>query len=206
MLFTYKEATMNKYFLKYKFVYLFAILFIISMPQNTIAHAHDIINQFGKFIQEMVNNVDTFLSKKDKNSYWQHMQIINQTMNRHPLPIRSAFQSESELEKEATSIAQDFRKPFIETQGVLQKYRGKNKGFAGNLVKELRAALPLGQLFLKLKTKLMHLKEKAIRQNDIELVKTIKRFITYIDQKIIVWSKKRPLELFSALCRRMELR
>jgi len=206
MLFTYKETTMNKYFLKYKFAYLLATLLIISIPQNTIAHAQITVNRFGKLTQEMFENLDKFLSKNDKKTYQEHVEIIGKTVNKCFLTIRSALQSESELEKEANSIAQEFITPFIEAQSVLQKYRGKNKGFAGNLVKELRKALPLGQLFPKLKTKLIHLKEKAIQKNDIELAKTIKRFIAYVDQKIIIWNKKSQLELFSALCRRMELR
>jgi len=206
MLFTYKETTMNKYFLKYKFVYLLATLFTTSIPQNTIAHAHIVINRFGKFTQEIFENIDTFFSKKGKKTYRDHVQTMDETMDRYFFIIRSVPQPESELEKEAWSIAQEFRKPFIETQNVLQKYRGKNKGFAGNLVKELRAALPLDQLFPKLKSKLTFLQEKAIRQNDIELAKTIKRFVAYIDQKAVIWSKKSQLELFGSLCRRMELR
>jgi len=194
---------MNKYFLKYKFAYLLATLFIASIPQDTIAHAHIIINQFGRLVQEMVRNLDTFLSKNDTNSYREHVKIIDKTMNKHPLSVPSAFQSE--LEKLATSIAQEFIKPFMQTKNVLRKYQGKDKRFAGDLVKELRVTLPLGQLFPKLKTRLKYLKEEATRQNDIELTKTIKRFIAYIDQKEIFWRKKSPLELFSALCRRMEL-
>jgi len=206
MLFTDKEATMNKYFLKYKFAYLFAILFITSMPQSTVAHAHDTINQFGRLVQEMIHNFDTFFSIKDKNPYWKHVQNIDQTMNKHPLIIRSAFQPASELEKDATSIAQDFRKLFIETQILLQKYRGKNKGFAGDLVKKLKVTLSLDQFFSKLRTRLICLQKKASQQNDIVLIKVIERFVVFIDQKRAVWNKKKPLELFSALCRRMELR
>ncbi len=206
MLFTYKETTMNKYFLKYKFAYLLATLFIANIPQNTIAHAHVIINRFGRLTQEIFDNLNKFLSKNDRKTYRDHMQIMNKIMSKYSLTLRSVSQPGSELEKDATDLAQDFRKPFIETQSVLQKYQGKNRGFAGNLVKELKEVLPLKQLLPELRTRLTHLHKKAIQQNDIELAKTIQRFIAYIDQQIATWSNKRPLELFSALCRRMELR
>jgi len=203
MLFTYEETAMNKYFLKYKFAYLLAIPFATGIPQNTIAHAHIIINQFGKLVQEMIYNVDTFLDKKNKQRYCDHVKIIDQTMNKHPLTIRSSLQSE--LEKQANSIGQEFKKPFIAIQRVLQKYQGKNKKFAGSFVKDLGVAFPVEQFFLKLKTELMGLKKNAIKQDNIELIKTVNRFIAYIDQKIIIWRQKSQLELFGALCQRMEL-
>ena len=206
MLFTYKETTMNKYFLKYKFTYLLATLFMMSIPQNTIAHAHIIINRFGRLTQEIFVNLDKFLSKNDKKTYRDHVQIMDKTISKYLLPFRSELSLDSELEKEATSIAQDFSKPFIATQKVLEKYQGKDKRSAGDLVKELREALPLDQILPKLKTRLILLQKKATKQKDIELAKTIKHFVAYINKQIATWSNKSLLELFIALCRRMELR
>ncbi len=201
---------MNKYFLKYKFTYLLATLFITSIPQNTIAHAHVIINRFGKLTQEIFVNLDKFLSKNDKKTYRDHVQIMDKIISKYLLPFRlpsnSKLPLDSELEKEATSIAQDFSKPFIATQKVLEKYQGKDKRSAGDLVKELREALPLDQILPKLKTRLILLQKKATKQKDIELAKTIKHFVAYINKQIATWSNKSLLELFIALCRRMELR
>ncbi len=199
-----KETIMNKYFLKYKFSALLAMLSIVSITQNADASAHIIIDQFHILVEKMVGNLNLFLSKKDKRTYREHMKIFNETIERHPLAIRSELKSD--LDIEANKIVQKFEKPFFHAKTVLQEYQGKDKKFVGRLVKDLKEALPFEKFFVSLKKELITLQKKAITQNDARLVNIIKRFIKYIDQERSTWKKKNQIELFTALCRRMNQR
>jgi len=194
---------MNKYFLKYKFSYLLAMVSMASIAQNTNPHAHIIINQLGSFAQEILSVLEAFLSKNDNKTYSEHMKIFKNTIDKHPLMVRSELHSD--LEKRANSLVQEFKRPFVKTQAVLKKYQGKNKGSAGNLVKDLKTALPLKEIFSNLKVKLTILLKKAKDQGDVKLANIINPFIKYIEKKETTWNGMSQIQLFTTLCRRMNL-
>lgn len=175
-----------------------------SIAQNTKTHAHVILNQFGNFTQEILGVFEAFMSKKDNRTFSEHVKIFKNTIDRYPLTVRSGLHSD--LEKQANNLVQKFKKPFIKTQIVLQKYQGKNKKFAGSFVRDLRTALHLEKFFPNLIVELTSLEKEAIAQSDVKLVNVIKRLKKYIDQKKTAWNRKSQVELFSALCRRMDKR
>jgi len=212
MLLMFKEVTMNKYFLKYKFSYLLAMLSVVSIAQNTNTHAQktpaENLMEFGNFFIEMESNIKMFLNKKDSRSYLKHINSIDKTIDKYQLAVRSKLQSD--LDKEVNRIVQEFKEPFFLTQTVLKKYLGKTaKRYAHELIRDLRPILganPLVQIFSNLQKKLTTLLKKAIAQNDAQLANVTQRFINYIDQQKAAWNGMSQIELFSALCRRMDKR
>lgn len=207
-----REALMNKYFLKYKFITLLALLPITGVVQSTDNHIeyveHTDLLEFCNFIHHMVGNLDAFLDKNNNESYTRHLMKINKTIEKYTLNNDSVFRSQpcSEIAIRIRGIRKEFSQPFVKIQTVLKEYQGKDQSSAGDLVKNLRSTLPFHQLFSKLKKELLSLEKEALIQHDKKLASTIKRFIHYIDQKNTEWNKKSPLAIFNILCRRMNIR
>ncbi|MGB8367114.1 MAG: hypothetical protein WCD44_02035 [Candidatus Babeliales bacterium] len=205
---------MDKYFLKYKFAALFALLPIASMAglntNNQIEYTeeHTDLVEFCHFIHHMVGNLDAFLDKNNNESYTKHVKHFARTIEKYSPDNNNTFRSgfQSDVAIKIRCIREEFSQPFLNIQKVLKKYQGRDRNSANELIRDLRETLPFQQLFTKLKTELLTLEKEALIQNDKKLIHMIKRFIHYIDQKKIDWNKKSPLVLFSTLCRRMNIR
>lgn len=197
-----KEAIMNKYFLKYKFSYLLAMLSVVSITQNIDASAYKNIGEFANVTKMCIDIFDSFLSKNDKRPYREFVETLRKIIETHPLTVRSEL-LQSDLDREANKIVQEYKKKIYLIKTILQKHLVEKNAL--KLASELNK-IKIEEVFRKLKKALNDLQKKATAQNEMRLVNMIDRFIKYIEKEQAAWNKKKPSEIYSAICKRMKPR
>ena len=197
-----KEATMYKYFLKYKFSYLLAMLSVVSIAQNIDASAYKSIGEFANVTKMCIDTFDSFLNKNDKRPYREFVETLRKIIETHPLTVRSEL-LQSDLDREANKIVQEYKKKIYLIKTILQKHLVEKNAL--KLASELKK-IKIEEVFGKLKKALGNLQKKATAQNEMRLVNMINRFIKYIDKQKAAWNKRKPSEIYSAICKRMKPR
>ncbi len=193
---------MNKYFLKYKFSYLLAMLSVVSITQNIDASAYKNIGEFANVTKMCIDIFDSFLSKNDKRPYREFVETLRKIIETHPLTVRSEL-LQSDLDREANKIVQEYKKKIYLIKTILQKHLVEKNAL--KLASELNK-IKIEEVFRKLKKALNDLQKKATAQNEMRLVNMIDRFIKYIEKEQAAWNKKKPSEIYSAICKRMKPR
>ena len=199
---------MNKFFLKLRTPMFLAALLILSTAYNTRAvTSTTIIKNLGAFIHKIEQQFVGFFDRRNDASYQSYVNSMGSILNTYQTQLNVATRSATDtLQQEAQKIAQDTYHQFNLAFDVIKDYNGKSKDYATDLASKFKRVFDFDRTFNNVKSKLQSLLTKAEEQQDSNLTEIIKRFIAYINRKRNEWNRKKQLDLFTGLCRRMKQR